>query len=187
MSGPRVIVECPAWVSRLAAPDHVCPDDRQRMALVIALARENVRRGGGPFAAAVFDRTCGRLVAAGVNQVLAQRSSVLHAEIMAIMLAEARLGSFTLGGPGLEHELVASCDPCAMCLGATLWSGVRRLLCGATREDALAAGFDEGPVFPQSLEYLAERGVELVRGFARAEARAVLDEYVRGGGAIYNG
>ncbi len=185
--GPRVIVECPAWVSQLAPPDRICPDDQQRMALVIELARENVRRGGGPFAAAIFESAGGRLVAAGVNQVLAQRNSVLHAEIMAIMLAEARLGSFTLGGPGPEHQLVASCDPCAMCLGATLWSGVRRLLCGATRDDALAAGFDEGPVFPESFDYLAERGVELVRGFARTEARAVLAEYVEGGGAIYNG
>jgi tRNA(Arg) A34 adenosine deaminase TadA len=184
---PRVVVQCPPWVAALAPPDGVYRDDERRMALVIALARENVQRGGGPFAAAIFDSATGRLVAPGVNQVLSLRNSVLHAEIMAIMLAEARVGSFTLAGADAEHELVASCDPCAMCLGAALWSGVRRIVCAASREDALAAGFEEGPVFPQSLDYLAQRGIRLIRGFARAEGRALLEDYVRAGGRIYNG
>ncbi len=187
MSLPPVVVECPAWVEEFALPDRTYADDRARMALVVRLARENVRRGGGPFAAAIFESGTGRLVAAGVNEVVLRGNSVLHAEVMAIMLAEARLGSFRLAGPALTCDLVASCDPCAMCLGATLWSGVRRIVCGATREDALAAGFEEGPVFPESFQYLAARGIAIVREVLRPEARAVLEEYVAGGGAIYNG
>ena len=85
------------------------------------------------------------------------------------------------------HELATSCEPCAMCLGATLWSGVKRLLCGATRDDALRINFDEGPVFPQSYAYLRDRGIEVVRQVAREEARAVLELYRETSGVIYNG
>jgi tRNA(Arg) A34 adenosine deaminase TadA len=74
-----------------------------------------------------------------------------------------------------------------MCLGATLWSGVRRLVCGAGRSDAMGIGFDEGPVFAGSYTYLAERGVTVVHGVLRREAAAVLEEYHRTGGTIYNG
>ena len=74
-----------------------------------------------------------------------------------------------------------------MCLGAILWSGVRRVICAATREDAMDVGFDEGPVFDESWRYLAERNVEVTHGLRRAEARAVLDHYVAKGGMLYNG
>ena len=45
-----------------------------------------------------------------------------------------------------SFELFTSCEPCAMCLGASLWSGVKRMVCGATKDDAQAIGFDEGKV-----------------------------------------
>jgi tRNA(Arg) A34 adenosine deaminase TadA len=64
-----------------------------------------------------------------------------------------------------------------MCLGAVLWSGLTRLVCGAGRQDARALGFEEGPVFPESYRYLRERGAEIVRGLPAGEARAVLRLY----------
>jgi hypothetical protein len=48
-------------------------------------------------------------------------------------------------------------------------------------------GFDEGPVFPQSYEYLTGKGIEVARGVCREEASAVLDFYLRRGGIVYNG
>jgi tRNA(Arg) A34 adenosine deaminase TadA len=51
------------------------------MALVIDLAARNVAHEGGPFGAAVFEATTGALIAVGANWVLAQRSSLLHAEV----------------------------------------------------------------------------------------------------------
>ena len=103
------------------------------------LAIESVEKGwGGPFGAVVFDATTNAIVAVGANWVVAQRSSLLHAEIAAIAFAQARLESHTLGGG--VYELVASSEPCAQCLGATAWSGVRRLLCGAAASDAEAIG-----------------------------------------------
>ena len=157
------------------------------MALAVALARENVvTRTGGPFGAAVFQRESGRLVAGGVNLVLPMRNSMLHAEVVAIMLAESRLKSFTLGPEsGAEHELVTSCEPCAMCLGAIHWSGVSRLVTGASKADVEAIRFDEGPVYPESYRYLEQRGVSIEREVLREEARAVLSLYATMNGEIY--
>jgi len=139
------------------------------------------------FGAAVFERGTGRLVAVGVNSVVRLRSSVLHGEMMAFILAQERTGSFSLAAPGLPaHELATSCEPCAMCLGATLWSGVKRLVFAAHREDAEDLGFDEGPVFAASYQYLRERGIEIVGGLLREEARAVFTLYRSRGGLIYN-
>jgi tRNA(Arg) A34 adenosine deaminase TadA len=93
------------------------------------MARENVQwNTGGPFGAAVFQMESGKLIAVGMNRVVPLKNSTLHAEMVAFMTAQARLGSHSLGLSELPaHELVTSCDPCAMCLGAVLWSGVRRV------------------------------------------------------------
>jgi hypothetical protein len=64
---------------------------------------------------------------------------------------------------------------------------VRRVVSGATREDALRLRFEEGPVFPESYRYLEERGIELVHGVQREDAREVLETYLARGGVVYNG
>jgi tRNA(Arg) A34 adenosine deaminase TadA len=180
-------VKAPDWVHQLAPDSVAYGTDEERMRVAIRIARENVTRGnGGPFGAAVFHRDSGRLVGAGVNLVLAYNCSVLHAEIVAIMLAESRLGSLTLSAEdGSGHELVTSCEPCAMCLGAVHWSGVSRLVIGASRVDVEQLKFDEGPVFPESYRYLEARGLTITRDVCRAEAREVLEMYARMNGKIY--
>src|SRR5690349_7251446 len=184
-----VHVDYPAWVADVVAWDTRYRTDEERMRLAIRLSRENVEHEtGGPFGAAIFERESGRLVAVGMNSVVRLHNCTLHGEMVAFMMAQRRLGSFTLNAPHLPtHELVTSCEPCAMCLGATLWSGVRRVVYGATREDAARLHFDEGPVFPESYHYLEERGITIVRNLLRDEAVAVLEQYQAQSGTIYNG
>ena len=181
-------IDLPAWVEVVTDRGRPYATDA-RMRFAIALAREKVqRRTGGPFGAAVFGEPSGALVGVGVNSVERLGNSVLHAEVLALMGAEARIGSWTLRAHGeRSHVLVTSCDPCAMCLGAALWSGVGRIVCGADRDDAAVIGFEEGPVFPESWHFLAARGLTVTRGLLRDEARAVLDLYRTAGGTIYNG
>ncbi len=188
MAHSEIRIGCPDWVDTVLAWDRTYRSAEERMRLAILLAKENVERAtGGPFGAAVFETETGRLVSVGMNRVVPLQNSTLHAEVMALMMAQRRVGSFTLRAEGLPaHELVTSCDPCAMCLGATLWSGVSRLVCGANREDATRLQFEEGPVFPASYRYIEERGVSVVRGVLREEARAVLQAYRDRGGVIYN-
>lgn len=179
-------IDLPPWVAGVAPAGTTIDSPEDRMALAIALARENVRRErGGPFGAAVFEIDSGRLVAAGVNSVVRLHNSALHAEVVALMFAHRARGSYSLA-EGPACELVTSCEPCAMCLGATLWSGVKRLVCGATKADAEAAGFDEGPVNDDSYRHLEARGIEIVRALRRDEAAAVFAEYTRLGGPVYN-
>lgn len=189
-SGPaRLHIDVPEWVTQMVGSWPACANDEDRMRLAIALSRENVLRGtGGPFGAAVFADGAPRATAGGVNSVERLDNAVLHAEIVALMMAQARLASYTLRGDGEPaYTLFTSCAPCAMCLGAALWSGVDRIVCGADREDAMALGFDEGPVFPSSYLYLEERGIDIVTGVLRPEARDVLSLYRSRGGLVYNG
>lgn len=186
--GSRIDIALPEWLSAFAARQSIIESVDERMTFVIAAARTNVQAAtGGPFAAAVFERDTGRLVSLGVNLVTRANLSVLHAEIVALTLAQQALGTYDLGGTGLpRHELVTSTEPCAMCYGAVLWSGVTRLVCAARSQDARRIGFDEGPEQTDWAVALAQRGIEAHYDVRRDEAAAVLAEYVRGGGRIYN-
>jgi tRNA(Arg) A34 adenosine deaminase TadA len=187
MPPSTLVIGPPDWLQQAVDWSARYDSDEARMRVAVELARQNVLRGsGGPFGAGVFEAEGGRLVAAGVNSVTRLGNSVLHAETLAIMLAQARLGTYALGAGEESYLLVTSCEPCAMCLGATLWSGVRGLVCGAAKEDATAVGFDEGPVFAESWAYLERRGVRTARGVLRDQAVAVLELYRASGGAIYS-
>jgi tRNA(Arg) A34 adenosine deaminase TadA len=184
-----VALRLPEWVEeRVADEGRTYPTAEDRMGLAVTLARQNIRRGtGGPFGAAIFERETGRLLAPGVNLVVGSGCSVFHAEIVAIMVAQKILGNFDLGAPsGPAHELVTSTEPCAMCLGATPWSGVVGLVCGARDEDARAVGFDEGAKMSAWVPKLEERGISVRRDVLREEAAGVLREYAALGGEIYN-
>jgi tRNA(Arg) A34 adenosine deaminase TadA len=159
-----------------------------RMRFAIALAAENIRCGtGGPFGAAIFNLATHELIAPGINCVVPSQCSVMHAEIVAIMLAQKKAGSFTLNREGLpQAELVTGIAPCAMCLGAIPWAGIKRLVCGGRDEDARAIGFDEGAKIKNWENALEERGIETVVDVCREEARVVLQKYSSMNGVIYN-
>lgn len=182
-------VSLPAWVRDAVDFEIRYTTDAEKMQLAIRLAAENVtRQTGGPFGAAIFERASGQLVSVGVNSVVRLNNCTLHAEMVAFQLAQKRIQSYSLGAEGQPgHELFTSCEPCAMCLGATLWSGVQRVVIAVSRDDAIAIGFDEGPVFAESYGYLRARGVEVVTGVLRDEGRAVLQRYQDLGGPVYNG
>ena len=196
--------------------------DEEMMSLAIHLSDRNITEGtGGPFGAAIFERhandSC-TLISIGMNRVVPLCNSTLHGEMLAIQLAQRKVGSFTLmvdfeddnaSGVFIEEknstdqndsttssnstnnrkkrqfELFTSCEPCAMCLGATLWSGVSRIVCAATKDDAQSIGFDEGPVYKSSYDHLVSCGVQVTRNVMREEAASVLKRY-GSSGLIYN-
>ena len=188
MTYPTFSFRLPEWVGGMAGdPARPYPTLDERMQLVIRLASENVaQRTGGPFGAAVFDLERHTLIAPGVNMVVPGNSSILHAEIVALVLAQQVLGHFDLSATGRDCELVSSTEPCAMCLGAVPWSGVKRLACGARDADARAIGFDEGAKPEDWVHELTQRGIEVVLDVCRDEAVAVLQKYSERGGELYN-
>ncbi|WP_447969099.1 nucleoside deaminase [Nitrospira sp. M1] len=184
------ILQLPDWLTEylMKTPSNF-PTIDQRMTLMTDLARLNVKyRTGGPFAAGVFDSSTNRLVAPGVNLVTTSQASIAHAEIVALTLAQQAIGHHDLGAEGLStHELVTSAEPCAMCLGAIPWSGIRTLICGARDEDARDIGFDEGTKPLDWVNALHARGITVTQDIHRSEAVRVLQDYAKDGGRIYNG
>jgi tRNA(Arg) A34 adenosine deaminase TadA len=181
--------ELPGWVlDEVAGDPPALPAAEDRMRLVNRLADRNHREGtGGPFAAVVSEIATGRIVSLGVNLVLAYDLSSLHAEVVAISLAQAGVGTWDLGPRQLE--LTVNWRPCAMCYGATLWSGVTRLVvAGDGPELEELTGFDEGPMRDDWQEQFERRGIEVRTGVLREEAIAVFRAYGdRTDATVYNG
>jgi guanine deaminase len=111
--------------------------EREWLDRAVAAAADNVLAGGGPFGALVVKD--GELIATGVNQVTTTLDPTAHAEVVAIRTACRRLGTFKLAG----CLLVASCEPCPLCLSAALWARMDRVIFAADRYDAAEAGFDD--------------------------------------------
>jgi len=179
--------ELPGWVGPfLANWPQLLPSTSERMQLAIALSKQSVlKETGGPFGALVVDERDGRLVSVGVNLVTTAGLSVAHAEIVALSLAQSAMGQWNLSQSG-SLQLVTSCEPCAMCFGALPWSGIKSLVCGARKQDAEDAGFDEGDKPDEWVRSLQRRGITVERGILREQAAAVLAYYHDIGGPIYN-
>ncbi|MFD0364111.1 nucleoside deaminase [Nocardia sp. GCM10030253] len=173
----------PSWVfDELNAVPNTLATDEERMSLVHKLAARNpVEGSGGPFAALVVDSGTGEIVSAGVNLVLASGLSAAHAEIVALSLAQTRVGGWDLGAAGApDRELVVNWRPCAQCYGATLWSGVERLVvAGEGPELEQLTGFDEGPMRADWAEQFRSRGIEVVSDVLREQALEVFAAYSR--------
>jgi tRNA(Arg) A34 adenosine deaminase TadA len=176
----------PAWLADAEALDGVYAGKDARIALAIDLARRNVEHAtGGPFGAAVFDGD-GRVVAAGVNRVEPLQVSMAHAEIVALVGAQRRLGRARLNDDGRHYTLAASAQPCCQCYGAIVWAGIDELLIGARNEDTESlAGFDEGPLPDDWIGGLTRRGIHVERDLRRDAACAVLAAYASRGGTRY--
>jgi tRNA(Arg) A34 adenosine deaminase TadA len=190
---PPIQLHLPSWVAdEIGDPERSYPTIEARMALAIRLSTRNIQEGGGPFGAAIFEIETGKLIAPGINLVVPLHSSLAHAEAMAIMMAQTVLGTHDLSAPGLPPmELVTSAQPCIQCYGNLWWSGLRRLVVGATKEDVESlTGFAEGPVPQDWAEVLAHRPplqpIAVIRDVLRAEAREVLAAYRNQNGTIYN-
>lgn len=112
------------------------------MNLADELAKENIKtNNGGPFGAVVVKN--GEIVGKGNNHVLANNDPTAHAEIMAIRNACKNLNTFDLSG----CELYTSCYPCPMCLSAIIWSNIKTVYYGNTKEDAADIGFRDDMIY----------------------------------------
>lgn len=117
------------------------PSDPRLLEAVVDLATRNVAEGGGPFASMVVKD--GDVLAEGVNRVTRDHDPTAHAEVVAIRAACQVLGNHVLAGA----VLVASCEPCPLCLAASLWARIDRVIYAADRNDAARAGFDDATFY----------------------------------------
>lgn len=143
-------------------------DDIRFMRRAIGLAEEHMRAGhGGPFGAVIVHE--GMVIAEGWNQVTSSNDPTAHAEVVAIRSAAALLGRFALSG----CVLYSSCEPCPMCLAASYWARVDRLVFAAGRADAAAVGFDDEKLYRELVQPVENRSLP-TRQMLRNDALAVL-------------
>jgi len=187
----EIKVSLPDWAiaATKQLPDHIV-DLESRMRAVIEFSRLNVEhQTGGPFAAGVFEKESGKVIAIGVNRVVPASVSSAHAEIVTLSLAQQKLQTFDLGGPGMpDHQLVVNGRPCAMCFGSIPWSGVRSVVIAASGEQIeKLTGFDEGPIHPTWQAELESRGIEVIEDLLADEACEVFRQFAASDQPVYNG
>ena len=126
---------------------------------------------GGVFGAVIVRK--GRVVAEGMNRVIASHDPTWHAEMEAIRLASVTLQCFKLD----DCILYSSAEPCPMCLSACYWAGIDRIYFAATVDDALDyGGFDDRMIY-RELALPPERRTLSMTGLLRDEALAVWKQY----------
>ena len=112
------------------------------MKIAKELSDDNLKTNvGGPFGACIVKD--GKIIGKGSNHVLIYNDPTAHAEIMAIRDACKNINSYDLSGA----ELYTSCYPCPMCLSAIIWSNIKKVYYGNTKEDAAKIGFRDDFIY----------------------------------------
>lgn len=137
----------------------------------VDLATSSVAEGGGPFGAVIVRD--GTVVAEGQNRVTRDLDPTAHAEVVAIRAACAALASFELGG----CTLYTSCEPCPLCVSASLWARLDRVVYAADRDDAARGGFDDR-AFYELFDRPRTEWTMPVTQVATAEAAAPFDAWL---------
>lgn len=114
----------------------------QYMKLANDLARSNLlTNNGGPFGACVVKDN--KIIGKGSNKVLKNNDPTAHAEIMAIRNACQTLKTYDLTG----CIMYTTCYPCPMCISAIIWSNIKTVYYGNTKEDAAGIGFRDDFIY----------------------------------------
>ncbi len=145
-------------------------------------AKGCIAAGSGPFLAAVYDEQ-GTLVAKAANSVLREQCSNNHAEMNVVRAAQQALGTYDLSPFNLS--LYVTSEPCMMCIGSIMWSGIRAVCYGVpSRRVEEITGFDEG-FKPRWLEEFRKRGISVYGNIEPEAGERVLEEYVKAGHVVY--
>lgn len=148
-------------------------EDEAFLREAIRLSYEKMADGeGGPFGALVVRD--GQILGRGWNRVTSDLDPTAHAEIVAIREACAAQSTFHLTGA----TIYTSCEPCPMCLCAILWARLQRIVYGASRHDAAAAGFDDEKFYKEINREIADRMLPAEQ-MLRDEAQQVLKSWLK--------
>ena len=144
--------------------------------------KQHIAKGHGPFLAAIYDSN-GNLVAKTANSVVNESCSHNHAEMNAIKQAEEKLGTYDLSPYNLS--IYVTSEPCMMCLGGIMWSGIKAVYYGVPSERVSEiTGFDEG-FKPDWFEEFKKRGITVYGQIETEAGEKVLKDYVSNGHTVY--
>lgn len=138
------------------------------------LSEENIKtKVGGPFGACVVKDNV--IIGRGSNHVLKNNDPTAHAEIMAIREACKNINSYDLSG----CELYTSCYPCPMCLSAIIWSNIKQVYYGNTKEDASHVGFRDDYIYDYIKNNNTDKNTLNLESMDREETIKVFEEYLK--------
>ncbi len=113
---------------------------------------------GGPFGAVIVKDN--KILAEGMNRVIASHDPTWHGEMEAIRLACITLQSSKLTG----CTLYTTSEPCPMCVAASYWADIERIYFRATVEETLKYGkFDNRFVYLELALPPEQRQIPLTR------------------------
>jgi guanine deaminase len=116
---------------------------KELMQLAIDEARTTMNLDfGGPFGALIID-DAGKVIAVSSNTVLKDHDPTAHAEINAIRKATKALNTHDLS----NCTLYTTAYPCPMCLGAIIWSNIKKVYYGCIESDADKIGFRDDFIY----------------------------------------
>ncbi len=186
---PHLEVRLPSWLESVVKLGDQVESEKERLALAIELSRlQSVHGTGGPFGALVCNTSTGEVIGVGVNLVQSAGLSSAHAEWVAWSVAQRSTGNYDLGSSvNTPMALYSSAQPCVACWGGLVWSGVRKLVYAATKQDVEnLLGFDEGPIPKDWRAKLRSRGIDVQGPLQRKQAVHALQLYKQSGGLIYS-
>lgn len=96
------------------------------------LAADAVAAGNAPFGAVLV--VDGDVVLSAANTVVTERDPTRHAELNLVSRAARELDPLLVA----RSTLYTSTEPCAMCAGAIVWSGIPRIVYGCSAETLAA-------------------------------------------------
>ena len=144
--------------------------------------KKYINKGSGPFLAAIYDQK-GNLIAKASNNVVNKSCSNNHAETNAIKLAEKKLNTYDLSPYNLS--IYVTSEPCMMCLGSIMWSGIKAVYYGVpSNRVSKITGFDEG-FKPNWLNEFKKRGITVYGQIETDAGEQVLKDYVKQGHTVY--
>lgn len=111
------------------------------------------------------------------DDVPAAKTAFSHAELRAIEDAIDQLGGHLCAEGGQGATIYSSCEPCAMCMGAILYTGISKLVYGATLEDSKECVNEILAKAEDVAKACSNREIEIVPKFKREEAVKVLKNW----------
>jgi len=142
----------------------------------------NVEKGFGPFYAMVTDQN-NKFIAGCSNTVVMSSCSLNHAEVNTIRAAQEKLNTYDLSSYDLNMYI--SAEPCIMCVGAIMWSGIKNVYYSVKSEDVeLITGFDEG-YKPSWHEEFSKLGINVCGNIESKMGKKVLHNYMTQGHTVY--
>ena len=134
---------------------------------------------GGPFGACIVKD--GKVVCVASNSVLRDNDPTAHAEVNAIRKACKNLKTYDLTG----CEIYATGEPCPMCLGAIIWSNMKKVYYGCTSKDIEKIAFRDEFIYEFIRGNCKDKNVLDIEQLDRENCLRLLEEYSKNNKTIY--